>query len=235
MAKPLASGVIPLYNGERFLAKAIESVLAQTYEPIEIFVVDDGSTDGGADIAKSFDQIQYIHQTNQGQAAAMNAGVKAAQGVFISFLDADDMWTPNKLDVQIAYLLQHPHAGYVMGKTLNFIEPGTQRPARLTKDLLPGVSLLLSLGAIVVRKAIFDQVGYFDTTYKISKDVDWFVRVKENGDVMAIVPETVLHRRIHGLNDSYRTDARTSDHIRVLKSSLDRKRARVLQASRQKK
>lgn len=235
MDRALVSVVIPLYNSERFLAEAVESVLAQTYRPIEIYVVDDGSTDGGADIAKSFDQVQCIHQTNQGQAAAMNAGVKAARGEFISFLDADDMWTPNKLEVQVAYLLQHPHIGYVMGNTLNFIEPGTQPPARLTRDLLPGVSLLLLLGAIVVHKALFDQVGYFDTSFRHSKDVDWFVRAKEIGVVKAIVPETVLHRRIHGLNDSYQTDARTSDHIRVLKSLLDRKRARASQASLRKK
>ncbi len=226
MDKPLVSVIIPFFNCERFLAKAIVSVLAQTYRPIEILVVDDGSTDGGAAIAQSFDQVHYIHQTNQGQAAAMNVGVKAARGVFISFLDSDDMWTPNKLDTQIAYLLQHLHVGYVMGDTLNFIEPGTAPPVPLTKNLLPGVSLLLLLGAMVVRKAIFDQVGYFDTSLRFSTDVDWFVRAKEIDVVMATVPETVLHKRIHGLNLSCGTDARTSGFIRVLKSSLDRKRAR---------
>ncbi len=230
MKRPLVSVVTPLYNGERFLAQAIESVLAQTYRPIEIIVVDDGSTDGGADVAKAFDEVHYIHQTNQGQAAAMNAGVETAQGEFLAFLDADDMWTPNKLDVQITYLLEHPDVGYVIAKTLNFIEPGTEPPTRMTKDFQPGVSSLLSPGVVLVRRAVFDRVGPFDNTYYHAKDIDWFVRAKEGGVVMAMAPETLLHRRIHGQNQSCRVDSRTTDYVRVLKASLDRKRARVSRA-----
>ncbi len=231
MDKPLVSVVIPVYNGQRFLAQAIESVLGQSYAPCEIIVVDDGSSDGSAAIAQSFAAVHCVRQENQGQAAALNAGVKASQGTLLAFLDADDMWTPNNLDIQVDYLLRHPGLGYVIGRTLNFVEPGTQAPAHLTKDLLPGLSSLLSPGAIVVRKAIFEQVGYFSPDYEHAKDMDWFVRAKEAGVIMKTLSETVLHRRIHGLNQSFRTTPRTTDYIRVLKASLDRKRAMDAKAS----
>ncbi len=235
MNNPLVSVVIPLYNCERFLAQAIESVLAQTYRPFEIIVVDDGSTDGGAVIAKSYDGAQCIRQEHQGQAVALNTGVKAARGAFLAFLDSDDMWSPNKLDLQIAYLLQHPAAGYVIGKTLNFVEPGTPRPARITADLMPGVNALLSPGVVVVRREVFEEVGYFDARYEHSKDADWFVRAKECGVIMGTVPETLLHRRIHGQNMSHQVDARTTEYVRTLKALLDRRRARASQGSMEEK
>ena len=102
--KPLVSAIIPVYNCERYLAEAIESVLAQTYRPIGIIVVDDGSTDGSADVAKSFTdpQVRYFYQPNSGQGAARNQGTNLARGSFFTFLDADDLWTDNKLELQLA-------------------------------------------------------------------------------------------------------------------------------------
>ena len=226
MDLPLVSVIIPVYNGERYLAEAVESALAQSYRPIEVIVVDDGSTDGTAEIARSFEEVRYVGQTNQGQAAAMNAGIKTARGEFISFLDADDLWPPNKLSVQIDYLLNHPNVAYVIAKMENFIEPDAPLPSRLTKDLLLTDYAALSTGTLVARKAVFEQLGGFDTSYQHAKDVDWFVRAEEAGIIKRVLPEILLHRRLHGLNRSYRTQARTSEFLRVLKSSIDRKSGR---------
>jgi glycosyltransferase involved in cell wall biosynthesis len=94
---PLISVLIPAYNGEPYLADAINSVLAQNYRPIEIIVIDDGSTDGTASIAQSFQDVRYTYQTNGGISVALNHGIELAAGDYFSFLDADDLWTPNKL------------------------------------------------------------------------------------------------------------------------------------------
>src|SRR5437667_12630279 len=112
---PLVSVVIPCYNGERYLAEAIESVLAQRYEPLEIIVVDDGSTDRSAEVARHFgDAVQYVCQPHAGAAAARNRGVGLATGDLIAFLDADDVWTEGRLARQVQVLEADPSVGMVM-------------------------------------------------------------------------------------------------------------------------
>jgi glycosyltransferase involved in cell wall biosynthesis len=223
-SRPLVSVIVPVYNGERFLAQALGSVLAQDYHPVEIIVVDDGSVDRTAAIARSYEDVRYIYQTNQGHAAALNAGLQAARGDLVAFLDADDQWTPNKLTVQVDYLLEHPEDMICLAQTRNVLEPGSEQPALKTKDLLLQEAVLLALSATVVRRAAFERIGVFDTAYGHAKDVDWFVRAREAGVEMAIVPDTLLLRRLHADNRSYRTGARTSEFLRVVKAAIDRRR-----------
>jgi glycosyltransferase involved in cell wall biosynthesis len=223
-SQPLVSVIVPVYNGERFLAQALDSVLAQDYRPLEIIVVDDGSVDGTAAIARSREEVRYIHQTNQGHPAALNAGLTVAGGDLIAFLDADDQWTPNKLTVQIDHLLAHPEVMICLAHTRNVLEPGVEQPEFRTRDLLLDEAVLLALGATVVRRAVFERISVFDTQYGHAKDVDWFVRAREAGIEMAIVPQTLLLRRLHADNRSYRTRARTAEFLRVVKAAIERRR-----------
>ena len=108
---PLVSVVVPVYNGELYLARALSSVLGQDYGPLEVIVVDDGSTDNSAQIACSFGGVHYIQQPNQGVSASRNAGITASHGEFIGFRDQDDIWAPEKLSVQAGYLLKHHEVG----------------------------------------------------------------------------------------------------------------------------
>ncbi len=124
MQGPLVSVIVPVYNGERYLTKTIQSVLTQDYQPIEIIVVDDGSTDRTAEIVRAQPNIHYIYQNNRGVSAARNTGIAAAQGEFLAFLDADDMWVPQKLSVQVSYLTQHPDVGFVYAYRRMIIEEG---------------------------------------------------------------------------------------------------------------
>ena len=111
---PGVSVVIPVYNGEQYLADAIQSVRDQTYQNVEVIVVDDGSTDESADVAKKFGEaIRYVHQSNGGVGKARNTGIAAARGAYLAFLDQDDLWLPDKLAVQVAYLDSHPEVGAV--------------------------------------------------------------------------------------------------------------------------
>ncbi|HEY9704613.1 MAG TPA: glycosyltransferase family A protein, partial [Allocoleopsis sp.] len=120
---PLVSVIIPVYNGDRYLKAAIESVLCQDYEPIEIIIIDDGSTDNSAKIAQIFgDKINYFYQENSGVAVARNTGILRSKGELIAFIDQDDLWTENKLTLQIDYLMKNPNIGLIIGKMHCFLD-----------------------------------------------------------------------------------------------------------------
>ena len=222
---PLVSVIIPVYNGGRFLRAALESVFAQTYRPFEVIVVDDGSTDDSGAIAQSFPDVRYIHQANQGVAAARNHGLEAAAGEFFAFLDQDDLWKPEKLKLQVEHLLSSPDLGYTLTQQQFFLEPGATLPAWFRKELLSAVHTGWVLGTLVVRRATFDQVGNFATGYSAANDSDWFFRAKAAGIPMAVVPELLLLKRIHDSNDSGRAKEVLSELLKVVKSSLDRQRS----------
>jgi len=222
---PLVSVIIPVYNGGRFLRAALESVFAQTYREFEVIVVDDGSVDDSGVIAQSFPEVRYIHQTNQGVAAARNHAIEAARGEFIAFLDQDDLWTPEKLKLQIDYLLSHPEVGYTLTQQKYFLDPGATLPAWFRKELFDSVHTGWVLGTLVVRRSIFEQVGNFVTGYSAANDSDWFFRAKATAIPMAVMPELLLLKRIHEANDSARAKDILAELRKVVKSSLDRQRS----------
>lgn len=222
---PLVSVIIPVFNGARYLRAALESVFAQTYRPFEVIVVDDGSIDDSGVIAQSFSEVRHIRQENQGVAAARNHGIEAARGEFFAFLDQDDLWTADKLKLQIEYLLNNQDLGYTLTQQQYFLEPGTTLPAWFRKELLTSVHTGWVLGTLVVRRTVFEQVGKFATGYSAANDSDWFFRAKAAGIPMAVVPELLLLKRIHETNDSARAKEILSELLKVVKSSLDRQRS----------
>jgi len=225
--KPPVSVVIPVHNGERYLAEAIESVLAQTYRSFEVTVVDDGSTDQTPNIVKSYPELNYLYQANSGPAAAKNTGIRTAQGKFISFLDADDLWMPNKLRIQMAEFENDPELDIVTGLVQEFISPDvtanfTYRP-RVKNDPLPGQVP----GAMLIKRYLFERVDlYFDAEMRYGGTFKWFTRVNELNLHIKVLPELVLRRRIHGNNVSIHFKKEKEKIIlQTLKASLDRKRA----------
>ena len=221
----LVSDIVPVYNGELYLEAALQSILSQDYQSIEIIVVDDGSSDRTAQIARAFKNVRYLYQDNQGQAGAMNAGLLFSSGLFITFLDADDLWVPHNLSTQVSYLLEHSEVDMVLAGRKNFVDPDTKTPLLKTKDLAEEETVNLTLGSMVARRSVFDKIGHFDTMYKNAKDVDWFIRAREGGIKMKTMSEIVLFRRLHDSNRSYETKNRTSEFLRAVKSSIDRKRS----------
>jgi len=200
VTSPLVSVVIPVFNGERFLAETLDSVFAQDYPSFEVIVVDDGSVDGTADVARSFEGVRYIHQDNQGQAVARNTGINAARGELLAFLDADDLWTPNKLSVQVGYLLDHPEIGFTLARQRIFLEPGAERPPWLRDDLIEEDHVGFFPSTLVSRKSVFETIGVYDPSYRIGESADWFARARDAGIRRAIVQEVLLHKRVHGVN-----------------------------------
>jgi glycosyltransferase involved in cell wall biosynthesis len=221
----MVSVIVPVYNGERYLRAALESVFAQTYPAFEVIVVDDGSVDDSGVIAQSFPDVLYIHQENQGVAAARNHGIEAARGDFFAFLDQDDLWTPEKLKLQIDYLLSHPDLGYTLTQQQYFLNPGGTLPAWFRKELFASVHTGWVLGTLVVERTAFEKVGNFATGYSAANDSDWFFRAKAAGISMFVVPELLLLKRIHDANDSARAKEILSELLKVVKSSLDRQRS----------
>jgi glycosyltransferase involved in cell wall biosynthesis len=222
---PLVSVIIPVYNGTRYLRAALESVFAQTYRPFEVIVVDDGSVDDSGAIAQSFPDVRYIRQANQGVAAARNHGLDAARGEFFAFLDQDDLWTPEKLKFQMAQFLSDPDLGYTLTQLQFFLEPGETLPAWFRKELLSTAHTGWVLGTLLVRRTAFEKVGNFATGYFAANDSDWFFRAKAAGIPMAVVPELLLLKRIHGANESAKAKEILSELRKVVKSSLDRQRS----------
>jgi len=224
---PLVSVIIPVYNGARYLRAALESVFAQTYRPFEVIVIDDGSIDDSGAIAQSFPDVIYLHQENQGVATARNHGIETAQGEFIAFLDQDDLWAPEKLQLQIDYFLNHPDVGYTLTQQQYFLDPGGTLPPWFRKELFSSIHTGWVLGAMVVRRTTFEEVGNFASGYSAANDSDWFFRAKAAGIPMAVLPELLLRKRIHDANDSGRAKEILSELLKVVKSSLDRQRSPI--------
>jgi glycosyltransferase involved in cell wall biosynthesis len=182
---PSVTVVVPTYNRAQVIVEAVESALQQTLAPLEVIVVDDGSTDGTCErLAPFMDRIMYLYQPNQGVSAARNAGIRAAKGEFIAFLDSDDVWHPRKLELQLQYLRDHPGTSLV--GSLWFAEVPRQWP-RLS-DLVPVRAQNLALddvvlrtpfptSSVVVRKRCLDEVGLFDTGLRNAEDRDLYIRV----------------------------------------------------------
>jgi glycosyltransferase involved in cell wall biosynthesis len=218
------SVIIPVFNGEAFLAEAVESIQRQDYHPLEIIIVDDGSTDGTARIAASFkDSARYAYQPNSGPAAARNRGLRMAHGNVISFLDADDLWTDIKLELQLARLTDDPSVEIVIGRRqLVRLVGGVDGKHKFEKLSDPRTDL--NLGSAVFRRSVFDRVGFFDETLYHCDDWDWFMRARELGVPMVIHHEVTLISRRHEQNMTNRVALGNLYTIRMLKKSLDRRR-----------
>jgi glycosyltransferase involved in cell wall biosynthesis len=226
MNKYLISCIVPVYNGEHYLAAALDSILAQPYRPLEIIVVDDGSTDGTATVVSSYgSQIQDVRQGNAGPAAARNLGLNMARGDYVAFLDADDLWHPEKMERQMARFRDRPELDICVAHVQNFWIPELKEEAerfrnhRLAKPV-PGYVT----GTLLARKALFDSVGYFNTDLKHGDAQEWFIRVAEQGAVMELLPDVLLYRRLHLSNFSRAVRNVYQDHLRIIKASLDRRR-----------
>lgn len=229
---PVLSVVIPVWNGERYLAEAITSVLEQQGAPtLEVIVVDDGSEDQSAAIAKRLGPpVRCIRTAHGGLAAARNAGLDLARGEYLVHLDADDLLPPASIASRMAAFRGPEVADLVVGQMISFISPDLDDetaaryrvPADPQRGGLPG--------ATIVRAAFAAKVGRFDEGRAHSPDLDWMARAMQRGPRTLDLPAVVLHRRIHGRNMSLTSGGVAADRLAVLRSTLARKRAGSVQS-----
>jgi glycosyltransferase involved in cell wall biosynthesis len=220
----LVSVIIPVYNSERYVAEAIESVLSQTHRSIEVIVVDDGSTDDSAQIVKRYGSVQYYFQPHGGIGSALNRGIQEARGSFFAFLDTDDLWKNNKLIRQMSFLNQNPEPDIVFGHVEHFfsseIDDNLRRKLRCPDGLMPGYCR----GTMLIKRDTFLNIGPFATDWKLGDFADWYLRATEKGLTSLMLPDVLLRRRIHNFNQGIRNRNYQLDYVRILKAALDRQR-----------
>ena len=217
--------IVPTFNGERYLEDALRSAVSQSLPPSEVFVVDDGSTDRSAEIAESFgDPVGCIRQANTGVAGARNTGLSVATGEFIAFLDHDDVWPQEKLQVQVAALRANPDVGIVSGRMRVFggVLPGRPWSAEGSREA-PGGAYL---SAALIRRSVFDRTGLLDEQIgHAADDLEFFVRARDLGVKRVTLEDVTLLYRWHGENTSTDIDSAAMGQLETVKPSLDRRRA----------
>ena len=194
------SVLIPTYNYGRFLPQAIESVLAQTWRDFDVTVVDDGSDDDTALVCARYAAVKYIALPHRGVGAARNAAVRASDGALIAFLDADDMFAPDKLEKQAAYLDAHPDCSVVFTRARNFLDPSVTEPDPGQRSAL-NTPVPAALPSALIRRGLFDTVGFFSENCVRGEDTDWLLRAATLGfGTEHLIPEELYLRRIHAAN-----------------------------------
>lgn len=219
------SVIIPVYNAEKYLAEAIESVLQQSIQPEEVFVVNDGSTDKSAEVAKKFiPRISLISQANGGISAARNAAIKQAKGSILAFLDADDIWTNDHIEKLLSPFRQNSELDMASGHVEQFLSKDAN--VQLPKTIEENHKVLRGYvaGASLYRREVFDKVGLFNEKLTMAEYVDWFARAKDAGCSHTMIPDIVLKRRIHSQNHGIRKKEHINDYTKVLFASIQRRR-----------
>lgn len=220
---PTVSVVIPVYNGAKYVGEALESVFAQTLRPSEVIVVDDGSTDGTGEVVRGFETVTYVYQANAGASAARNLGVDRASGEYIAFLDHDDVWSPFKLERQVALLRDDPRVGFALCWIEHEFADGVPPQWFRNRDGSPTEPGYVT-STWLVRRATFDAVGPFDSAYRIGQDTDWLVRAVDLGIRYAIVGgDPLVTKRTHGSNLMSGVQESKKEMLQLLRQSLRRK------------
>ena len=221
------SVIIPCHNYARFLPETLASIAAQDIAPAEVILIDDGSSDGSAHVAAEINKdIRIIRQPQAGIAAARNAGILAARGDLLAFIDADDLWPADSLAVRLAAFRDGPELSCIFGQLSHFICPRADAEVRARLICPPGVSTARFAGTMLAHRSVFDRVGPFDATLRAGEMIDWVSRLEPAGIRVALVEHCVLHRRIHGANTVLTIASNRSDYLRALHAGLQRQRAR---------
>lgn len=226
---PKISVIIPVHNGATFITETINSVFSQNYEPIEVLVVDDGSSDNLNEIIQMTGKdIIYIKQDNMGPAAARNKGIELATGKYLAFIDCDDLWTPNKLQLQMELMHKNASIDIVLGATLQ--TPITQKidPENQTSDQTG--MFKMSLGAALFKKSVFGKVGALDNDLHFGEDLDWFFRARESRVFILIHKEIVQYYRQHAKMISNDNPTVNKNLLRIQKKSIVRRRKAGMKA-----
>jgi glycosyltransferase involved in cell wall biosynthesis len=224
----LVSVIIPAYNAAKYLGEAIDSVARQTHDLVEIVVVDDASTDDTAPVAARYgNALRYVVQPHRGHAAARNHGVRVSTGRYLAFLDADDLWEPDKLALQLAAFDADPSLDIIFGHVTQFWSPELSLPPAASVARVGEPMRGEHPGAMLVTRAVFDQIGPFREDHEIGNFIDWYARALDDDCKMLMLESVVMRRRLHLTNMGRATTSGPEHYARALRHVLDRRRGRT--------
>lgn len=227
------SVIIPAFNAEKYIEETLDSIFSQGHPNLEVVVIDDGSTDRTGEIVRNYrEPVKYIRQGNQGPSKARNTGIEQSKGEYIAFLDADDLWTEDKLKLQIGFLESHPEVGMVFSDMLTFNEKGIIEPSYLRKvkrkhfyETLSAeqealkdpfqmllVANFIPTGSVVLRRSCLEEAGLFDESISSVEDLDMWMRVSIFHKV-GFIPRVLKKKRDHENNIS-------KDHYKAYVSAI---------------
>ncbi len=209
--------VIPARDAAEYIGEALDSVLAQVPSPVDVVVVDDGSTDATVSVVLGYPSpVRCIKQAPLGPAAARNAGVAALATSLVSFLDADDMWAANSLAIRLRALADEPALDAVFGGMQRFV---ADRPPSAPE---PG----WVLGTMLARRSVFDRVGPLPEQRRGGDFMEWLLLARRAGLMLKMLPKAVLLRRAHSANMTrVEADQMNRDYLAIARAELARKRA----------
>lgn len=212
--------VITTYNRARLLNEALTSVLSQTLLPQEIVVVDDGGSDNSEQIATSFNGVKYLWQENAGPGSARNLGAKSIESHMIAFLDDDDLWLKEKLEIQCKFLVEK-NLDVAFCHGYEFMEEHPATPIAQIRTDAP----FLFVSSMLVKRESFLQIGDFDERIRAGGEfIEWYARAKDAGLVIGMCDESLVKRRVHANNNS---STKSCDHTRyttAMKQIIERRR-----------
>ncbi len=239
----LVSIVIPCFNQAHFLGEAIDGALAQTYGPVEVVVVDDGSVDNTSALARRNTGVRLVRQPNAGLARARNAGLAEAGGELVVFLDADDVLLPDAVATAVRAIEEHPEAAFVFGHSMFVMDDGSPAPAAFMptftddhyRDVLAGCPILAP-GSVTYRRSAVEDVGGFDADLSPAADYDMYYRLtrmhpshchgavvvkyRRHGSSMTSNPRLMLRANVTALRRQRRHAIRRPDHLRAYRAGL---------------
>ena len=224
-ADPTVSVVVLAYNSGRWLEQALAGVVAQPYRPLDVIIVDDGSTDDTAQLARQFRDahpelpLRVVSQPNRGVGAARNSGLALVGGELVAFLDADDVWTAVSLTARVPLLQADSSIDIVVGGEQRFLADPRGRRRRLGP-----ARRSYAMGALLLRRDALDRNGPFAEHVGLAEGLDWLLRARELGLREASVADVVLWRRVHDANYTRGYLDAGAELAGVLKASLDRRR-----------
>ncbi|MBI5963252.1 MAG: glycosyltransferase family 2 protein [Chloroflexi bacterium] len=230
IANPEVTVIIPAYNRAELIGEALNSIFAQTYQNFEVIIVDDGSTDDTARVLKPLAEagaIRYIHQENLGVSAARNRGITEARGEYMAFLDSDDLFEPEKLELQVEYMQTHPEAGLVHSGFTKFDNHGNDLGYRDTSwfsdmiypQMLLYWTTLMAANTVLVPKRVFDSVGLFDESLRIGEDLDLWRRIARKYP-FGFINKSLARVRVHQGNTSGNRLSVTDGFIEYLEQAF---------------
>jgi glycosyltransferase involved in cell wall biosynthesis len=233
---PTVSIIVPTYNSSAYIYETIDSLLAQTFKDYEIIIVDDGSTDDTQEKLKIYgDKIKYIYQSNQGPSVARNNGITLAVGKYIAFLDSDDLWLSEKLELQVNFMENNPDYGLVSCDALAFKDNqiivqsmSKERPLKsgwVLEDLLK--ENFLNTNNVLIRRDVFNTLGMFDINIVFSEDYEMWLRIAEKY-MIGYVDLILTKYRLHSTNRSeVNKEKQYESHSKIVQKYIERNRSDI--------